>query len=88
MVSDDNQPVDVMLELPEILDNPVLMASGDYLTIGDQVEHEEFGVGKVTRIATYHDDLGIIIRVEYPDSTHRTLGLKFVKKVTLSEKSP
>ncbi|MCA0315024.1 MAG: hypothetical protein LCH63_14490 [Candidatus Melainabacteria bacterium] len=88
MVSDDSQPVDIMLELPEILEHPVLMPSGEYLSIGEYVEHPEFGVGRVTRIATYHDDLGIIIRVEYPDHKHRTLGLKFVHKVLPSEKSP
>ncbi|MBN8662599.1 MAG: hypothetical protein J0M35_19680 [Candidatus Obscuribacter phosphatis] len=88
MVSDDKVPIEIVLELPEILDAPVLMPSGEYLAAGDSVEHPEFGVGKVVRIATYHDDLGIVLRIEYPDSTHKTLGLNFVKKVSVGEKSP
>jgi hypothetical protein len=88
MVSDDRTPIDIMIELPDILENPVLMPSGEYLAIGDMVEHPEFGVGRVIRIATYHDDLGIVIRVEYPDQTNKTLGLQFVRKVASSRKSP
>jgi len=88
MVSDDEMPVDIMIELPDILENPVLMPSGEYLAIGDKVEHSEFGVGRVIRIATYHDDLGVVIRVDYPDKTYKTLGLQFVRKFVSSEKSP
>lgn len=81
MVSDDKVPVDILLELPELLEKPVLMPSGEYLAIGDSVEHPQFGIGSVIRIATYHDDHGVVIRVKFPNDVYKTLGLKFVRKV-------
>lgn len=75
--------------MPEHLEGPVQLPNGDFVDIGDRVEHQTFGIGEVFRIATYHDDLGILLCVEYPNGEDRMLCLDVVKKVTpASEKSP
>ncbi|MBX9720681.1 MAG: hypothetical protein K2X81_04755 [Candidatus Obscuribacterales bacterium] len=81
MTLGENSPLEIILELPEHLDGPAKMPSGELVAIGDEVEHHDFSVGRVFRIATYHDELGILLCVEYADGTHKMLGLKFVKKL-------
>lgn len=89
MASNEKVPVEIILELPEHLEGPVRMPSGEQVSIGDEVEHPDFGVGRVFRIATYHDELGVLLCVEYSDGSHKMLGINFVKKVNLgNEKSP
>lgn len=89
MASNEEAPLEIVLELPDHLEGPVQMPSGEQVSIGDDVEHPDFGVGKVFRIATYHDELGILLCVEYSDGTHKMLGINFVKKVNSeNEKSP
>jgi len=39
------------------------------------------GIGKLYRIATYHDELGVLLCVEFPNNQHEMLGLNFVRKV-------
>ncbi len=89
-MSDDNQPpFEIVLELPELLKDPVVLPNGDVVDVGDMIEHTSLGVGKVIRIATYHDHLGILLCVEFPNDQHEMLGLNFVRKVNPNdEKSP
>ncbi len=88
MVSDD-LPIEIILELPELLKEPVALPDGDVVDIGDYVEHRTFGVGQIYRIATYHDHLGILLCVEYPNGEDRMLCLDVVKKVNPEDgKSP
>ena len=88
MVSDDLL-IEIILELPELLKEPVALPDGDVVDIGDYVEHRTFGVGQIYRIATYHDHLGILLCVEYPNGEDRMLCLDVVKKVNPEDgKSP
>jgi len=80
VVSDDS-PIEIILELPELLKEPVALPDGDVVDIGDYVEHRTFGVGQIYRIATYHDHLGILLCVEYPNGEDRMLCLDVVRKV-------
>lgn len=87
--NDSGIPIDLVFELPELLDGPVELPTGEVVQIGDQVEHRTFGIGTVFRIATYHDHLGTLLCVRYPTGEKRMLCLDVVKKVTSSsEKSP
>lgn len=80
---------EIELEMPEHLDGPVQLPNGDLVDVGDKVEHRTFGIGEVFRIATYHDHLGILLCVEYPNGDDRMLCLDVVKKAApSSEKSP
>lgn len=81
MVSDEKPPTEFVVELPELLAGPVTLPNGDVVHIGDQVEHASAGIGKVMRISTYHDELGILLFVEFPNDRHELVGLSFVKKV-------
>ncbi len=81
MVSDESPVFEFGLELPEHLDGPVTLPNGSQVDIGDFVEHSSLGVGKVYRIATYHDELGILLCVEFPNDRHEMLGVNFVRKV-------
>lgn len=72
---------EIDLDLPEHLDGPVQLPNGELVNIGDWIEHPDCGVGKVYRIATYHDHLGILLCVEFPGNVHEMIGLRFVKKV-------
>lgn len=85
MVSDDS-PIEIILELPELLKEPVTLPDGDVVDIGDYVEHRTFGVGQIYRIATYHDHLGILLCVEYPNGDDQMLCLDVVKKVNAPSK--
>lgn len=88
MVSDDLL-IEIILELPELLKEPVALPDGDVVDIGDYVEHRTSGVGQIYRIATYHDHLGILLCVEYPNGEDRMLCLDVVKKVNPEDgKSP
>lgn len=89
MVSEEPLPFEFVLELPEHLEGPLTLPNGDIVDVGDMIEHTSLGVGKLYRIATYHDDLGILLCVEFPNNQHEMLGLNYVRKVThSSEKSP
>lgn len=89
MVSEDKALVEIELELPEHLPGPVKLPDGALVDIGDKVVHSRLGVGTVYRIATYHDDLGVLLCIEFPDDVHEMICLDGVKKVTSSsEKSP
>lgn len=81
MVSDESLPVEFVFELPELLKGPVKLPDGQLVDIGDKVEHQSLGVGRVLRISTYHDDLGILLFVEFPNFQHELLCLDGVKKV-------
>lgn len=81
--------IDVDVEMPEHLEGPVTLPNGDIVSIGDAVQHKKFGVGLVYRIATYHNDLGVLLCVEFPDNLHKMLCLDVVNKVApIGEKSP
>lgn len=89
MAPEDQPPYEIVLNLPELLDGPVTLQSGEILSIGDMVEHVECGIGTVVRFSTYHDHMGILVFVEFPNDRHELLGLTYVKKVNSpSEKSP
>ncbi len=81
MVSDESPPVEFVFELPELLKGPVKLPDGQLVDIGDKVEHQSLGVGRVLRISTYHDDLGILLFAEFPNFQHELLCLDGVKKV-------
>jgi hypothetical protein len=88
MTSED-LPVEIVLELPELLKEPATLPNGDLVDIGDYVEHRTFGIGRVYRVATYHDHLGILLCVEYPNGEDRMLCLDVVNKVkSPTRKSP
>jgi len=80
-VSEQSQYFEIDVEMPEHLEGPVTLPDGDTVSIGDSVQHEKFGVGSVYRIATYHDHLGILLCVEFPNNFHKMLCLDVVKKV-------
>lgn len=89
MVPEDSPPFEMVLELPEHIDGPVELANGDMVDVGDSVQHPDYGIGKVYRIATYHDEYGVLLCVEFPGNQHKMLGLKLVKKFEPSnQKSP
>jgi hypothetical protein len=69
------------ITLPDHLKGPVTLPNGDSVDIGDSVEHIDLGIGKIYRIATYHDKLGILLCVEFAGGRDEMLGLNFVKKV-------
>lgn len=73
--------VEIELQLPEHLKGPGKLPNGDMVDIGDRIEHPDCGVGTVYRIATFHDHLGILLCVEFPNNVHEMVGLNFVKKV-------
>ncbi|MBX9938107.1 MAG: hypothetical protein K2Y32_02580 [Candidatus Obscuribacterales bacterium] len=79
---------EIDVEMPEHLDGSVTLPDGDVASIGDSIEHKKFGVGLIYRIATYHDHLGTLLCVEFPNNFHKMLCLDVVKKVHSSEKSP
>lgn len=81
MVSEDKAIVEIELELPEHLSGPVELPDGELVDIGDKVIHARLGVGTVYRIATYHDDLGVLLCIEFPDDVHEMICLDGVKKV-------
>lgn len=81
MVTDDKVPFEIELELPELLEGPVRLASGELVDVGDSVIHPSFGVGKIYRVITYHDAHGVLLCVEFPNGEEKMLGLKLVKKV-------
>jgi len=81
MASDDQPPYEIVLELPELLQGPYSLPNGDLLSIGDTIEHVECGIGKVIRFATYHDHMGILVCVEFPNNEHEMLGMNFIRKV-------
>ncbi len=72
---------EVEMQLPEHLPGPVTLPNGDSVCIGDRVKHADFGTGTVYRIATYHDELGVLLCVEFPSGIDKMLGLSFVEKV-------
>jgi len=81
MVSEEPPTVEFVLELPEHLEGPLKLPNGDTVDVGDMIEHTSLGIGKLYRIATYHDELGVLLCVEFPNNQHEMLGLNFVRKV-------
>lgn len=69
------------MQLPEHLPEPVSLPNGESVSIGERVKHAEFGTGIIYRIATYHDELGTLLCVEFQSGTEKMLGLDFVEKV-------
>lgn len=81
MTTDNENPIEINLLLPDILEGPVELPSGGIVAVGDKVEHAELGVGEVIRIGTYHDHVGILLFCDFPDNPSQTIGIAFVKKV-------
>lgn len=88
MIDDNQPPFEIVLELPELLQGPYALPNGEMLYIGDMIEHVECGVGKVIRFATYHDHMGVLVCVEFPNNEHEMFGMNFIRKVASGEKSP
>lgn len=70
----------MVMQLPEHLPGPVSLPNGESVSIGDRVKHPDFGTGTVYRIATYHDELGTLLCVEFASGIEKMLGLAFVEK--------
>ncbi len=81
MTDKKNAEIEMVIELPELSDGPVVLPDGSSVRIGDNVSHEEFGTGTIYRIANYHDDLGILLCVEFSGGVEKMLGIDFVRKV-------
>lgn len=81
MIDGEGTPFEIALELPELIDGPVSLPSGEILAIGDKIQHEECGIGLVIRFATYHDSMGLLVCAEFPNDRHEMLGVNFVRKV-------
>lgn len=82
MVSDDSVPIELVFELPELLEGPVKLPNGQIVNIGDTIEHKTLGIGRVLRFSTYHDELGILLFVEFANDRHELIGQTFVRKIT------
>lgn len=81
MDTDDKSQFEIVLEMPDFVKGPVCLPTGDMVTEGDIVEHSTLGRGKIIRFSTYHDDLGILLFVEFPDKRYAKLCLDVVNKV-------
>jgi hypothetical protein len=81
-MTDEKTPeVEMVIELPELSDGPVALPDGSLVKVGDKVSHDEFGTGTIYRVANYHDDLGVLLCVEFPNGIEKMLSVDFVKKV-------
>ncbi len=78
---ENDKPVEVLFELPDLLEGPIELPSGGMVGIGDKVEHPEYGIGNVFRVGTYHDDLGPFVFCDFPNHPSKMIGIAFVKKV-------
>jgi hypothetical protein len=76
MANEEKPPFEIELQLPELLEGPVTLPNGDVIQVGDKIEHSDFGVGEVYRIATYHDNLGILLCVDFPNGDEKMLCLE------------
>lgn len=79
-MSENTPRIELEVELPEHVSGPVKLANGDFVDIGDKIEHPTLGIGAIYRIATYHDELGILLCVEFANSQHQMIGLKLATK--------
>lgn len=76
------------LSQPKHLDGPGTMSDGEAVSIGDSIEHKEFDFGLIYRIARYHDHLGALLCVVFPNYPHNMLCLDLVVKLHSGEESP
>lgn len=80
-MSENIPHTEIEIELPEHISGPIKLANGDLVDIGDRIEHPTLGIGTIYRIATYHDELGILLCVEFANSQHEMIGLRLPKKL-------
>jgi hypothetical protein len=80
MTTKNDPSVEITMALPDILEGPVELPSGDMVAVGDKVEHAELGIGEVIRIGTYYDHVGILLFCDFPGNPSQTIGIAFVRK--------
>lgn len=78
--SDDPIQIDMVLELPRILEGPLVLSDGSTLSVGDRVEHATLGTGTIIRLFEY-SELGPGVFVDFGNEVEDMIGVGFVKKV-------
>lgn len=72
---------EMVIELPLILKEPLKLANGSILSVGDEVEHSKFGRGNILRIWKYKD-VGICLYIDFGNNVREEILPEFVRKIT------
>lgn len=75
--------IDMVVEMPRIIDGPIVLADGTTLSIGDRVEHKNLGTGTIIRLFEYRE-LGPGVFVDFGNDVQKQIGAGFVKKLASS----
>lgn len=70
----------MVVELPLILNEPLKLANGNILSVGDEVEHSKFGRGNILRIWKYKD-LGICLYIDFGSNIREEVLPEYVTKL-------
>jgi len=71
---------EMVIELPEILKEPLRLADGTVLSEGDRVEHSQFGTGTIVRIWRYQD-VGTCLYIDFGSNVKEEILPQFVRKL-------
>jgi len=79
---DTNHPVEIemVVEMPRIIEGPIILADGTSLSIGDRVEHVNLGTGTIIRLFEYRD-LGPGVFVDFGNDVQKQIGAAYATKV-------
>jgi hypothetical protein len=77
--------VEMEMQLPDILDGPLVLENGVTLNEGDTVEHSELGKGKILRIWTY-TTLGTCLYVDWGANGKKEVHPGYVNKLASAAK--
>jgi hypothetical protein len=72
--------IDMVVEMPRILDGPIVLSDGTTLSNGDRVEHATLGTGTIIRLFEY-SELGQGVFVDFGNNVRDQIGIAYVKKV-------
>jgi hypothetical protein len=77
--TDQADEIDMVVEMPRIVDGPIVLADGTTLSIGDRVQHVNLGTGTIIRLFEYRE-LGPGVFVDFGNGVQKQIGMNFVKK--------